>query len=258
MPLNEKKIKRIAIIGPNADNEATLLGNYNGTPLETVTPLKGLKLRLGNRVAVDYYPGTGIVAKLKEGPSLSEVAKAAGRADIIIFVGGLTADYEGEAGDAGAGGYAGFASGDRTTLDLPPVQIEMLKALKKTGKPLVVVNMSGSTMSYDWESRNATALIQAWYGGQAIGDALADILFGTYSPSGRMPLTAYCSDEDMPAKWGVGIARHPVHNCRHKKLHTVAWKPDRYHLSALLLYDSILCYTSCAHGAIPPCSWPLS
>lgn len=197
LPLNEKKIKRIAVIGPNADNEATPLGNYNGTPLETVTPLKGLKRRLGNRVAIDYYPGTGIVAKLKEDPSLSEVAKAAGRADIIIFVGGLTADYEGEAGDAGAGGYAGFASGDRTTLDLPPVQIEMLKALKKTGKPLVVVNMSGSTMTYDWESRNATALIQAWYGGQAIGDALADVLFGTYSPSGRMPLTAYCSDDDL-------------------------------------------------------------
>lgn len=198
LPLNEKKIKRIAIIGPNADNEATPLGNYNGTPLETVTPLKGLKRRLGNRVTIDYYPGTGIVDKLKEGPSLSQVAKAAGHADVIIFVGGLTADYEGEAGDAGAGGYAGFASGDRTTLDLPPVQIEMLKALKKTGKPLVIVNMSGSTMTYNWESRNANALIQAWYGGQAIGDALADVLFGTYSPSGRMPLTAYCSDDDLP------------------------------------------------------------
>ena len=75
---------------------------------------------------------------------------------------GISADYEGEAGDAGAAGYGGFASGDSTTMQLPLVQIELLKKLKKTGRPLIIVNMSGSVMSFEWESQNADALLQAW------------------------------------------------------------------------------------------------
>lgn len=117
---------------------------------------------------------------------------------MIIFVGGITADYEGEAGDAGAAGYGGFASGDRLTIQLPPVQTELLKALKATGRPVILVNMSGSTMGFEWESAHLDAIVQAWYGGQAAGDAIVDVLFGDYNPSGRMPLTSYCKDEDLP------------------------------------------------------------
>ncbi len=120
------------------------------------------------------------------------------QSDVIVFVSGISADYEGEAGDAGAAGYGGFASGDRTTMQLPLVQIELLKELKKTGRPLIIVNMSGSVMSFEWESRNADALLQAWYGGQAAGDAIVDVLFGHYNPAGRMPLTTYKSDNDLP------------------------------------------------------------
>jgi Glycosyl hydrolase family 3 C terminal domain. len=83
-------------------------------------------------------------------------------------------------------------------MNLPPVQIDLMKALKKTGRPLVVVNMSGSVMNFEWESRNADAIIQAWYGGQAAGDAIVDVLFGQYNPAGRMPLTTYKSDDDLP------------------------------------------------------------
>lgn len=198
LPLNPKKIKRIALIGPNMDNGSTLLANYFGVPSEIITPYKSLKKRFGNTIQIDTLTGVGIVQKLEGAPSFAQVAAQAKKADIIIFVGGISADYEGEAGDAGAAGYGGFASGDRTTMKLPAVQTELMKELKKTGRPLILVNMSGSVMSFDWESRNADAILQAWYGGQAAGDAITDVLFGDYNPAGRMPLTTYMNDEDLP------------------------------------------------------------
>lgn len=198
LPLKASNLKRIAVVGPNADNEHTLLANYYGTPSRIATPYKSLLNRLGNRVAVDYFPGTGIIDRLKDGPDFDEIASRVAGADAVIFVGGISADYEGEAGDAGADGYVGFASGDRTTIALPPVQTELMKVLKKTGCPLIVVNMSGSVMSFEWEKANADALIQAWYGGQAAGEAIADVLLGAYNPAGRMPLTTYKSDKDLP------------------------------------------------------------
>ena len=157
-----------------------------------------MQKRFGNSIQIDTLTGVGIVQKLEGAPSFAQVAAQAKKADIIIFVGGISADYEGEAGDAGAAGYGGFASGDRTTMKLPPVQTELMKELKKTGRPLILVNMSGSVMSFDWESRNADAILQAWYGGQAAGDAITDVLFGDYNPAGRMPLTTYMNDEDLP------------------------------------------------------------
>lgn len=220
LPLNVLKINRIALIGPNADNAHTQLANYYGTPSEIVTPYSSLQKRFGGKIKIDYMKGVNIVDKIKEGPSFAQVAAEAKKSDVIIFVGGISADYEGEAGDAGAGGYSGFASGDRTTISLPPVQTELLKELKKTGRPVIVVNMSGSIMDFQWESKNADAILQAWYGGQAAGDAIVDVLFGQYNPSGRMPLTTYMSDKDLPAfedysmenrtyRYFKGAARYP-------------------------------------------------
>ena len=198
LPLDADKLKRIALIGPNMNNEQTLLANYFGVPSEIITPYESLSRRFGGQIVIDTLTGVGIVDKLPDAPSFSEIAARAKKADVIIFVGGISADYEGEAGDAGAAGYAGFASGDRTSMALPSVQTELLKELDKTGKPLVVVNMSGSVMSFDWESRHVDAILQAWYGGQAAGDAIVDVLFGDYNPAGRMPLTTYMNDEDLP------------------------------------------------------------
>lgn len=199
LPLDLKKLKRIALIGPNADDPQTLLANYYGTPSEIITPLKSLQRRLEGKVEIDYMKGVDHVKKLDDGPSFQEIADRAKQSDVIVFVSGINANYEGEAGDAGAGGFAGFASGDRTTLQLPQVQLDLLKELKKTGRPLIIVNMSGSVMSFEWESQHADAIIQAWYGGQSAGDAITDVLLGIYNPSGRMPLTTYMKDEDLPA-----------------------------------------------------------
>lgn len=198
LPINSSKIKTIAIVGPNADSEAALLSNYFGRPTDIITPLEAFKKRFEGKAKIIYVPGVGHVAPLEGGESFAKVASQVKSADVIIFIGGITADYEGEAGDAGAAGYGGFASGDRTTIILPPVQTDLMKELKKTGKPLVFVNMSGSTMSLNWESENADAIIQAWYGGQAGGDAIADVITGEYNPAGRMPLTSYKSDSDLP------------------------------------------------------------
>lgn len=198
LPLNASKIKRIALIGPNIDNEETLLANYFGIPSDIVTPYESLQKRFGNMIEIDTISGVGYVQKLEGAFSFDQIATRAKKADVIIFVSGINANYEGEASDVGADGYGAFADGDRTTIQLPRVQTELLKVLKKTGRPLVLVNMSGSVMNFDWESRNVDAILQAWYGGQAAGDAITDILFGDYNPSGRMPLTTYMNDEDLP------------------------------------------------------------
>lgn len=198
LPLDVRRIKKLALIGPNADNEQTLLANYFGIPSVIMTPYKSLKERYGDRIEITYIKGVDFVSKLEKAPSFEQIAAEAGKNDVIVFVGGISADYEGEAGDAEAGGYAGFASGDRTSIFLPFVQTELLKELKKTGKPLIIVNMSGSIMSFEWESQHADEILQAWYGGQAAGDAISDVLFGEYNPAGRMPLTTYRSDKDLP------------------------------------------------------------
>ena len=198
LPLNPKNIKSIAIVGPNADDEQTLLANYFGTPSEIITPYKSLIKRYGNRMKIDYIKGVDHLSKLDNALPFEEVARRASNNDVIIFVSGINAYYEGEASDVGAGGYVGFHRGDRTTIALPEVQTELLKELKKTGKPIILVNMSGSIMSFEWESGNADAIIQAWYGGQAAGDAIMDVIFGEYNPAGRMPLTTYKSDKDLP------------------------------------------------------------
>lgn len=198
LPLDINEIKRIAVIGPNADAPKTLLGNYNGEPSEIITPLKSLQKRFGDKVEIDYMKGVDILYPIKDGPSYKEVANRAKKADVIIFVSGISASFEGEEGDAGADGYGGFLGGDRGTMQLPKVQLDLLKELEKTGRPLILVNMSGSVMSFEWESQHVDAILQAWYGGQAAGDAITDVLFGDYNPAGRMPLTTYMSDKDLP------------------------------------------------------------
>lgn len=116
-------------------------------------------------------------------------------ADVIIFVGGLSAKVEGE--EMGVE-IEGFKRGDRTSISIPSVQQNLLKELYATGKPVVFVVMTGSALGLEWESAHLPAILNAWYGGQAGGQAIADVLFGDYNPSGRLPLTFYKSVNDLP------------------------------------------------------------
>ncbi len=196
LPLDSKKIKRIAVVGPNAKNEKVMMGNYFGYPSHTSTVLEGIENNFKG-AEITYIEGVGHVQPL-DGVDFKDVAAQAKKADVIIYVGGISADYEGEEKSDGFGAADGFSRGDRVTTSLPTPQQDLLKALDKTGKPIVFVNMSGSVISMEWESENIEAIIQAWYGGQAGGQAVADVISGDYNPSGRMPLTTYKSDADLP------------------------------------------------------------
>jgi beta-glucosidase len=128
-------------------------------------------------------------------PRAKDVADALKDADVIIYAGGISAKVEGE--EMGVV-IDGFRRGDRTSIDLPAVQKELLRELQATGKPVVFVLMTGSAIGLEWESRNIPAILNAWYGGQAGGQAIADVLFGDYNPAGRLPVTFYRSADDLP------------------------------------------------------------
>ncbi len=335
LPLS-KKIRKIAVVGPNADNPISVLGNYNGTPSEIVTALQGIKNKLGKDVeviyekavnfandtllvykdikkqfafngqqgfqaeyftnkelkgtpaftrteeSIDHYwqegealmgniPATNfsaryttqftaaadgdmtfevegtegyrflvddqeqlnawlrnrwgartyklrteknktykIVLEYYKGEISGNVKLRAGNfertdmmalanrvkdADVIIFAGGISPQLEGEEMRVY---QPGFDGGDRTSILLPAVQTAAMKALQSTGKPVVFVMMTGSALAIPEESATVPAIINAWYGGQSAGTAIADVLFGDYNPAGRLPVTFYKSDSDLP------------------------------------------------------------
>ncbi len=126
---------------------------------------------------------------------LQEITDNAANSDVSIFVGGLSTFYESEGIDID---IPGFKGGDRTSLDLPLTQEKILKALKKSGKPVILVLASGSCLGINWEKDSIPAIIQAWYCGEEAGTAIANVLFGDYNPSGKLPITFYKSVDDLP------------------------------------------------------------
>ena len=116
-------------------------------------------------------------------------------ADIYVYVGGISPKLEGEEMNVP---YEGFRGGDRTSIQLPKVQRETLKKLHETGKPVVFVCMSGSAIGLEPETKTCDAILQAWYGGQQGGQAVADVLSGAYNPAGRLPITFYRSEDELP------------------------------------------------------------
>ena len=128
--------------------------------------------------------------------AFDEALDAARDAEVVIFVGGLTGDVEGEEMEVS---YPGFAGGDRTDLRLPRPQQQLLEALHATGKPVVLVLTTGSAIAVDWAKQNLPAILVAWYPGQRGGSAVADVLFGDANPAGRLPVTFYKADEKLPA-----------------------------------------------------------
>jgi beta-glucosidase len=138
-----------------------------------------VKLRAGELKPIDF---AALTNKIKD-------------ADAIIYVGGISPQLEGEEMEVN---YTGFNGGDRTSILLPKAQTDLLKKLKGLNKPLVFVMMTGSAIAIPWEDENVPAILNAWYGGQSAGTAVADVLFGDYNPAGRLPITFYKSDSDLP------------------------------------------------------------
>jgi len=188
LPLN-RQIKKIAVVGPNANDSTVVLGNYNGFPTHTVTVLEGIKSKVPN---VYYQKGVDYV----NGDIDPDLIKNVQDADVIVFVGGISPRLEGEEMPVKVEGFSG---GDRTSISIPAIQTKCLQALQATGKPVVLVMMTGSALSTEWASQNLPAIVDAWYGGEAAGTAVADVLFGDYNPAGRLPVTFYRSVDDLPA-----------------------------------------------------------
>lgn len=129
-------------------------------------------------------------------PPFEEALDAARAAEVVVFVGGLTGDIEGEEMQVS---YPGFAGGDRTDLRLPAPQERLLEALHTTGKPVVLLLTTCSALAVDWAKDHLPAILVAWYPGQRGGDAVADVLFGAANPAGRLPVTFYQAAEKLPA-----------------------------------------------------------
>jgi len=196
----KKDIGKVAVIGPNSDESFVLLGNYNGTPSDPYTPLRGIKEELTGLSEVIYARGCnwagGMPGQQKTDEELkAEALDAAQKADIIIMCMGITPRLEGEEMRVTVEGFRG---GDRIRIDLPDVQQELIKEIHTLGKPVVLVLLNGSALAVNWENDNIPAIIETWYGGQAAGRALADVIFGDYNPAGRLPVTFYKSVNDLP------------------------------------------------------------
>jgi beta-glucosidase len=199
LPLDKKKIKSIAVIGPNADSKIALEGNYCGTADQYITVLEGIHEAVNEDTRVYYAEGCHLYKDRVQGlgqadDRLAEAISAAERSDVVIMCLGLDTTIEGEEGDASNE----YASGDKLHLNLPGNQQKLLEEIHAAGKPVILVLLSGSALAVKWADENIPAIIQAWYPGAQGGRAIASLLFGEYSPSGRLPVTFYKSTEELP------------------------------------------------------------
>jgi beta-glucosidase len=184
LPLN-KNIKSVALIGPLADNQKDLLGGWAAFGVEenVVTVFQGLKNILGDETEINYSKGCEIIDNDTSGFEESiEVAKAS---DVVILVVGEDRKMSGEAAS-------------KTNLDLPSVQEKLIERIYSTGKPVVVVLMNGRPLTINWISENIPAIVEAWFLGDQTGNAVAEVLFGDYNPSGKLPVTFPRSTGQIP------------------------------------------------------------
>jgi beta-glucosidase len=174
LPLGSR-VKSIALIGPLADDNVAALGSWTarGDPQDAVTPLAGIKQRAGS-VSVTYAKGCGITDSSTAG--FAEAVAAAKQADVAVLVLGEMGDMSGEAAS-------------RAFLDLPGVQQRLLEAVQATGTPVVLVVNSGRPLTVAWAAEHVPAIVEAWFLGVETGPALASVLFGDVSPSGKLPVT---------------------------------------------------------------------
>lgn len=196
LPLDKKKIQNIAVIGPNANEVAPLIGNYHGTPGYYITLLQGITEALpdarvwfaqGSHLYLNHIEDIG-----PEGDGLAEAKTLCEQADAVVLAVGLTEAVEGEEmGDQNM-------VGDKATLYLPEGQRALIRTVCDSGKPVILVNFSGSAIDFEYGNEHANAIIQAWYPGALGGRAVAELIFGEYSPSGKLPVTFYPEENSLP------------------------------------------------------------
>lgn len=212
------KASDIMVMGPNAADSTMLWGIYFGKPSHTVTPLEGLQARLGTlpyltacgitsmtvkeqtigRTIENKADGSTTLEMIDKGEhtyTIPEILKAAKKAKVVVFIGGISPNLEKEQARVSEPGFDG---GDRTSIELPQVQRDILAALHKAGKKIVFVCCSGSAVAITPELETCDAIVEAWYAGEQGGHSLADVLLGDYNPSGKLPVTFYKDDSQLP------------------------------------------------------------
>lgn len=204
LPLNHKNIRTVGVIGPNADSIRALEGNYNGTSSRYTTILRGLQDECAaNGGRVLYAKGCHLYTNVDEScafprDGFAEALTVAEDSDAVVMVMGLDSSIEGEQGDANNE----YGAGDTINLAFPGLQQELMERVaaiaKAAGKPFVLVVLAGCALNLSWAKENADAILYGWYPGCEGGRAIADLLFGNVSPSGRTPVTFYRSVEDLP------------------------------------------------------------
>ncbi|MCB5422214.1 glycoside hydrolase family 3 C-terminal domain-containing protein [Blautia luti] len=199
LPLQKDKIKTVGIVGPNADSRAALVGNYHGTASRYCTIQEGLQDYLGDNVRVLSSVGCDLFRDRTEHLAftqdrLAEAKIVAANSDVVILCVGLDETLEGEEGDTGNS----YASGDKETLQLPQVQLDLMEAMAESGKPVILCLMAGSDIDLSYAAEHFDAVMVLWYPGSQGGKAAARILFGDVSPSGKLPVTFYETLEELP------------------------------------------------------------
>jgi beta-glucosidase len=212
LPLG-KTIKTIAVIGPLADDKADLLGCWHahGMPRSVVTLLEGIKTKVSPATKILYSKGCGITNDSIAG--FSNALMVARQADVIIMAVGESADMSGE-------------MSSRSSLDIPGEQEELVRQVSQLGKPMVEVLMNGRPLSISWDAEHVPAILETWFLGTEAGDAIADVLFGDYNPSGKLPVTFPRTVGQVPMYYNHKNSGRPASKIRHTaKYQDLPWTP---------------------------------
>ena len=217
LPLSKSAYKKVTVIGPLADSRQDTLGSWSFAMEinETSTVLAGIKAKLGSGVQIDHAPGVQInrgtssifdmMLKEKHPPVWAESRAAdefkkavdlASGSDVTIMVLGENQDMSGE-------------QASRSSIDLPGRQLELLKAVQATGKPVVLVMLNGRPLDISWAVENVPSILEAWYPGAAGGDAVADLLFGDAVPGGKLPFTWVKNAGQIPLYYSHNLTQNP-------------------------------------------------
>lgn len=202
-PLDPKKIRTIAVIGPNADRE--LLGGYSGKPKFYTSVLDGIRAKVGDKIKVPYAEGCKITTggswqqdlvtpsdPLEDWRQIKEAAQVAMEADVVVLAIGGNEQTSREA-------WSLKHMGDRTSLDMVGRQEELVRAILSTGKPVIALLFNGRPLTINYLVQNVPVIFECWYLGQECGHAVADVLFGDYNPGGKLPITIPRSVGHLPA-----------------------------------------------------------
>jgi len=217
LPL-KKTVKRITVVGPNADNAYNQLGDYTAPQADgkVKTVLAGIRAAVGKGTQIDYVKGCAIRDTLNS--NIQDAVAAAKLSDVVVVVlGGSSArDFKTTYQATGAANVdinavSDMESGegfDRVSLDMMGHQLQLLQALEKTGKPIVLVTIMGRPLNLNWAAAHIPAIVNAWYPGQEGGLAIADVLFGDYNPAGRMPISVPRSVGQLPVHYNHNKPKH--------------------------------------------------